>query len=90
MASIAKQRQAKRQVPSYRELASLFNFYVPFRIAPFDDAAADQFDQFNKIRISASDRKIAAIALVNNALLLTANRRDYEKIPELRFENWLD
>ena len=33
---------------------------------------------------------IAAIALANNALLLTANRRDYERIPGLRFENWLD
>ena len=34
--------------------------------------------------------KTAAIAIVNNALLLTANRRDYEQIPGLRFENWLD
>ena len=90
LASIAKERLARRQVPSYRDLADLFDFYSDFDIAPFDDAAADQFEQFNKIRISTSDRKIAAIAIVNNALLLTANRRDFEKIPGLRFENWLD
>ncbi|QJX00792.1 type II toxin-antitoxin system VapC family toxin [Frigoriglobus tundricola] len=36
------------------------------------------------------DKKIAAITVVNNALLLTANRRDYELIPDLRFENWMD
>jgi tRNA(fMet)-specific endonuclease VapC len=36
------------------------------------------------------DKKIAAIAIANKALLLTANRRDYEQIPGLRFENWMD
>jgi tRNA(fMet)-specific endonuclease VapC len=34
--------------------------------------------------------KTACIALENDALLLTANRRDFEKVPGLRFENWLD
>jgi tRNA(fMet)-specific endonuclease VapC len=36
------------------------------------------------------DRKIAAIALANNALLLNANRKDFEKVPGLRFDNWMD
>ena len=35
-------------------------------------------------------RKIAAIAVARNALLLTANRRDFELIPGLRFASWLD
>ncbi len=30
------------------------------------------------------------ISMANNALLLTANRRDFEKMPALRFENWLE
>jgi len=30
------------------------------------------------------------ILIVNNALLLTANRRDYEQVPGLRFDNWMD
>ena len=32
----------------------------------------------------------ACIAMANNALLLTANRRDFEKVQGLRFENWLE
>jgi tRNA(fMet)-specific endonuclease VapC len=36
------------------------------------------------------DLKIAAIALVNQALLLTANRRHFERVPGLKSENWLD
>jgi tRNA(fMet)-specific endonuclease VapC len=90
IAAIAKERKAHRQVRAYRRLADLFEFFRAFHLAPFDDAAADRFEQFSSIRISISDRKIAAIAIVNNALLLTANRRDYEQIPGLQFENWMD
>jgi tRNA(fMet)-specific endonuclease VapC len=90
LSAIVKERQARRQVYAYRELGNMFRFFAAFEIALFEDVAAAQFDQFRRIKIGASDRKIAAIAIVNNALLLTANRRDYEQIPGLRFENWLD
>ena len=42
------------------------------------------------LRIGSSDLKIAATALVNHALLLSANRTDLERAPGLRVENWLD
>jgi tRNA(fMet)-specific endonuclease VapC len=90
LAGIAKERQVRRQVHAYRRLAGLFEFFRPFHIALFDDAAAEQFDQWGRIQIGASDKKIAAITIANNALLLTANRRDYEQLPGLRFENWMD
>ena len=90
MASIAKERQPLRQVRSYTRLAHLFDFYSDYEIAIFDVPAATRFSTFNRIRIGVSDRKIAAIALSQNALLLTANRRDFELVPGLRFDNWLD
>lgn len=92
LATIAKERTARRQVGPYRELAELFDFYNEFTIADFNDAAADQFDSLRaaKIRLGSMDLKIAAIALVNQALLLTANRSDFEQVPGLRVENWLD
>ena len=63
-----------------------------FLIAPFDQTAADLFDslQSARVRIATRDLKIAAISLASNALLLTANRLDFEKVPGLRFENWLE
>jgi tRNA(fMet)-specific endonuclease VapC len=33
--------------------------------------------------------KIAAIAIANDALLLSANLRDFEQVPGLRVEDWL-
>lgn len=90
IASIAKERQVRRQVGPYRELLGLFEFFSQYEILPFDDKAAAIYEGFSRIRIGAMDRKIAAIAIANNSLLLTANRRDYERVPGLRFENWMD
>jgi len=70
----------------------LFDFYQEFEIVPFDGAAARQFEELCKqnLRIGTRDLKIASTALVNRALLLSANRIDFEQVPGLRVENWLD
>jgi tRNA(fMet)-specific endonuclease VapC len=92
LAAIAKERQARRQVFAYGELARLFDYFRAFTILLFDEKAADQFDNLRaaRIRLGTMDLKIAAIALVNRALLLSANRRDFEQVPGLRVENWLE
>ncbi len=90
LASIAKERSPLRQVAPYRELAELFSFFGALAVVLFDDAAAERFATYSRIKIGAGDRKIAAIAVTQSALLLTANRRHFELIPGLRFENWLD
>lgn len=92
LAAIAKERTARRQVTSYRELGSLFRFFAKFPILDFTTEAATQFDALraSKIRIATKDLKIASVALVHGATLHTANRRDFEKVPGLKFENWLD
>ena len=61
-------------------------------ILPFDEAAAPQFDdlRWQKLRIGSTDLRIAATALVNHAILLSASRSDFETVPGLRVENWLD
>lgn len=90
LSALAKERHATRQVYVYRELADMFTFFAGFTLIPFDASAAALFDGYGRIRIGTSDRKIAATAVAHNALLLTANRRDFELIPGLRFENWLE
>lgn len=39
--------------------------------------------------ISPNDMWIAAQALVEDALLISANTREFERIPEVRLKNWL-
>jgi tRNA(fMet)-specific endonuclease VapC len=92
LAAVAKERSARRQVTAYRELARLFEFFAAFFLALFDEQAADQFELLRSaiIRLGTMDLKIAAIALVNQALLLSASRRDFEQVPGLRVENWLE
>lgn len=36
------------------------------------------------------DLKIAAICLVQQALLFSGNRKDFEQVPGLRVETWAD
>lgn len=90
LAAIARERQVERQVAAYHELFQLFDYFNRFSIALFDAASAERFRDLRSIRIGTMDLKIAAVALVNDALLLTANKSDFEQVPGLRFENWLD
>jgi tRNA(fMet)-specific endonuclease VapC len=92
LSAIAKERRIERQLSPYRELAELFTFFSGYTIALLDSNAARLFNDFRKsgLKIATMDLKTACIAIANNALLLTANRRDFEKVPGLRFENWLE
>ena len=57
----------------------------------FTAEAAMQFNNLRKqrVRIGTQDLKIASIALEHDALLLSANLRDFEQVPGLRVEDWL-
>lgn len=80
-----------RQLPAYKRLVELVRFFAKWPIIHFDQAAADEFKRLRKqgVRIGTMDLKIAAIALTHDATLISANLRDFEKVPNLRVENWL-
>jgi tRNA(fMet)-specific endonuclease VapC len=90
-AEINKARDLAQQVRAYGRLSDLVGLIRGMIVLPFDDRAAEEFARLRgqKDRIGTMDLKIGAVALANGALLLSANRRDYEKVPGLRVENWL-
>jgi tRNA(fMet)-specific endonuclease VapC len=92
LAVISREREVTRQVRAYQELLGLLDFLGRWTVLPFDEAAVDCFSRLRGggVRIGTMDLKIASIALVQNALLLSANLRDFQQVPGLRVENWLD
>lgn len=92
LAVIAKERALTRQVSAYRELKALLDFFAEFEVVSLESRAVDLFAGFRRsgIRIGTMDLKVACIVLASGSLLLTANRRDCEKVPGLRFESWIE
>lgn len=79
------------EVRPYSRFAGMIKFYRDWDVLLFDETAVAHFDRLRqlKIRIGTMDLKIASIALANNAVLLTSNRRDFERVPDLKFEDWV-
>ena len=91
LAAINRTRDVHKQLLYYSRLAGLVDFFSRWQILPFQEPAADLFVALRKsgIRIGTMDLKIAAIALTNDVLLLSANLRDFGQVNQLRVENWL-
>ncbi len=91
LALINRLRDVRRQPPAYDRLGQLFDVLRDWVIVPFDAPAADEFTSLRRqgVRIGTMDLKIASIALVKDALLVTANLRDFALVPGLRCESWL-
>lgn len=63
-----------------------------WRFLPWTQAAQDTFDMlhFQRVRIGTMDLRIASLAMTHDTLLLSRNLVDFQKVPGLRVENWLD
>ena len=76
---------------AYARLGQLLYVLGDWEVVPFDQRAADLCASLRqqRVRIGTMDLKIAPIALTNDALLVTANLRDFSLVAGLRCENWL-
>ena len=83
----------KKNVPkvfAYDELNAIRLLYQRFAVWQYTsnaDAVVETW-KANGVRIGTQDLRIAAIAVTNKATVLTANRRHFEKIPGVLFEDW--
>lgn len=91
LAAIHGSRDVYKQIVPYVRLAKLVDFLGGWTIVLWNEAAADEFTALRKsrIRVGTQDLKIASIALASQALVLSANLRDFEQVPGLRVEDWL-
>ena len=80
---------------SARNIQALDKFLAPLEIAAFDEAA---FRHCGRLRadlerrgqpIGSMDMLIAAHALALDAILVTNNTREFERVTGLRLDNWV-
>jgi len=90
LARLARATTLDRQVSDYSELKILLRKYCNVPVVDFDSGAAARFEHLKqaRIRIGTMDLKIAAIALANEATLLTRNLIDFRRVPGLQAEDW--
>ncbi len=91
-AEINRKSAGREQVRAYREFLIALKAFEKITILPFDDDAAEEFHRLQGLRLRGGtmDLKIAGIAISHSALLLSRNLADFQSIPGLRVENWLD
>lgn len=77
-------------VRGYGKLEKILMDFSRSQVLPFDDGAADIFDdlRIQKIRIGTMDLRIASIAMATGMTVLSRNLVDFQKVPDLSVEDW--
>ncbi|WPF90102.1 type II toxin-antitoxin system VapC family toxin [Cyanobacterium aponinum AL20118] len=87
---INKSNNIDEQINIYKRIKKQLINYCQIPIIDFDEKAGKEFQILRKKypKIGTMDLKIASIVIVNRAILLTRNSRDFEKIQDLLIEDW--
>lgn len=87
---IARSKSPDGQIHAYAQLLELLSNFQTIPVLPFDERASKEFSRLQKLRlrIGTMDQKIAAIAIANNALLVSRNLSDFSRVPGLSVSDW--
>ncbi len=90
LAQVRKATKPRERVQAYHWLWETLGFLCSFTVLEYDSQAESHFQTLRaqKVRIGTQDLKIGAIALSQDATVVTRNRRDFERIPNLEIEDW--
>lgn len=86
---VSKSGSAKNQ-------QALAKFLAPLEVLPFDDTAMQHYGRLRAqlerkgTPIGPMDLLIAAHALSLGLTLVSNNTREFERVPDLRLENWVE
>ena len=78
-----------------KNISVIDRFLIPFEILNFDEKAAMEYGKIKaklyKVGniIGELDMQIASIAISNNLILVTNNLKEFARIENLDFENWI-
>ena len=87
---------ANRLRPRSSDLLRRINQIVAnLSVLPFDAAAAKRYGESRALLesrgtpVGDADLRIASIALARGLIVITANTRHFERVPDLPVENWI-
>ncbi|HBB98616.1 MAG TPA: PIN domain-containing protein [Blastocatellia bacterium] len=90
LAVIARVRNQSKEVAAYQRLQALLRFFNEIPVLDYTDVVAPRFEDLKRLRlrVGSMDLKIAAIVLSQDGLLLSANLKDFQRVPNLQVEDW--
>lgn len=79
-----------KTVIGYLRLETILRDFASSQVLPFSTAAAEVFEDVKsqRIRIATMDLRIASIAIAQRMTLVTRNRVDFERVPNLALQDW--
>jgi tRNA(fMet)-specific endonuclease VapC len=90
LAYVARANTPAKKIEAYAKLRLHIERYRRIPILDYDEKASAVFERLRqtRLRVGTKDLQIAAIALSNDATLLTRNLSDFSKVPDLKAEDW--
>jgi tRNA(fMet)-specific endonuclease VapC len=75
---------------AYENLRRTHEYFCAVNRLDFDSRATKIYLELRsrRIRVGSHDLRIAAIALANQMVVATRNRKDFELVPELQIDDW--
>jgi tRNA(fMet)-specific endonuclease VapC len=91
LVQLRRANTSEELVKAYAWLLKTAELLAPLKLIPFTEAAMARCDglKSQKLNIGSNDLKIAAIAMENDAAVVTRNIRDFARVPGLRVETWV-
>lgn len=88
---VSRAKTVDLQCSAYQFLHQHTVNYRNIEVLPFDPPAIQEYRGLRSRypRLGKMDLKIAAIAIVQSAILLTRNQRDFGQITTLQSEDWM-
>lgn len=90
LATVDRARTGSERLEAYAWLSANLRYFFGIAVWEYTLAAEEIFSRLKgaKTRVGTKDLQIAAIALANDATLLSRNLRDFARVPGLRVEDW--
>jgi tRNA(fMet)-specific endonuclease VapC len=90
LAILARRSEGEARVRAYAKLIETVVFFSSIPVVPFDLRCEEKFQELRslRLRVGSQDLRIAATAIVNNLILVTRNRQDFERVSGLIIEDW--